>query len=111
MKLFLFVLILLSTSTKSFSQGNPAQQLALKQAKRMQDTLKLTSSERNQIVDANLKIYQWKSKVRLDYNGNFTEIQKQTQIEENKRDSLYRLILTADKFRLYQQKKRILLAN
>ena len=109
--LLLFCLIYSAVVVFAQQQPTPAHALAMKWAKRMQDTLSLTNRERQKVFQINMNIYQDKTRVRQQYAGNMTVLTSETQKIENTRDSLYKEVLPINKYGLYIQKKRTLLTN
>lgn len=98
---------------KVLSQNNnnsPAEQMASKIAKKMKDTLNLTGQQRNQIYTINMYLHNKKAAVRQQFS-NPDDIRINTQRIENKRDSLYRTILSEEKYLLYREKKKNLVTG
>lgn len=96
----------------SYAQNqNPAMEIANKQAKRMQDTLGLPNTVKQQLYQINMDLHNRKLMVRQQYSNDSVQLGQQIQRVENTRDSLYRNILAEDKYLLYLQKKRSLLNN
>jgi hypothetical protein len=111
-KLFLTVVLFVLNANIVFAQEqNPAQSLASKQAKKMQDSLNLTNAERQQIFQINMDLHKSKTEVRQNNTNNRAETGRQLQRIENTRDSLYRTVLAEQKYQLYRQKKRNLINN
>ncbi|HEX7903807.1 MAG TPA: hypothetical protein VF487_08005 [Chitinophagaceae bacterium] len=110
----MFFLIFLFSGLTTVAQQNPgntpAEILSNKIADKMKDSLALTMQQRSSIFDININISEWKGYARQQYkdSGN---IGYYLQREENKRDSLYRNVLTEEQFLLYKQKKRNLISN
>jgi len=92
------------------AQNAPANELAKKIADKMMDSLVLTQSQRSKVFAINMRIHQDKMEVRRQYQSR-DSVGRGLQLVENKRDSLYRGVLDATQFSLYQQKKRNLVNN
>lgn len=80
------------------------ERLAHKIANRMKDSLDLTPQQRNAIFQINRDIHSEKQAAIQQY-GNTAETGRALQRIENKRDSLYRTVLTEEKYLLYRSKK------
>ena len=87
------------------AQQTPATQLANRIATKMKDTLNLNDNKRSKIYDVNMRLHNQKLAARQQYNNPDT-LRVHLQMIENKRDSLYHIILPEDKYLLYKQKKR-----
>lgn len=92
------------------AQSNAPQQVAHKIAKKMKDSLDLTSQQRHQVFQVNMQLHNEKTAVRSQYAG-ADSLGYYIQQVENKRDSLYLPVLGPDKYQLYLQKKRNLVNN
>lgn len=99
----------LKAQNPNSSTNANANALANKIAKKMQDTLGLNASQRNQIKDVNLQLHNEKMAARAQYINRDSVAIRLQQIE-NKRDALYRPILTEQQFGMYRQKKRNLVS-
>jgi hypothetical protein len=91
-------------NNNSIADYNGAQ-LANKLAKKMKDTLDLSSQQRQQIKTINLQLHNQKMALRNQYTGQDSVLRVKTQQVENTRDSLYKPILGTQKYTLYRQKK------
>lgn len=80
------------------------ERLAHKIANRMKDSLDLTPQQRNAIFQINRDIHSEKQAAMQQY-GSSAETGRALQRIENKRDSLYRTVLTEEKYLLYSSKK------
>ncbi|MBK7289140.1 MAG: hypothetical protein IPI78_02205 [Chitinophagaceae bacterium] len=111
MKYILFFLFgaTVSTAVKSQNTG-PAEQLSEKIAAKMKDSLLLTSQQKDSIYSMNMQLTNRKLIVRQQYTGS-DSLQYYIQQVERSRDSLYRTILTEEKYLLYKTKKRYLVNN
>lgn len=112
MKKYFNILMLIScimVSNMLIAQ-TPGSQLSNKISQKMKDTLSLTEQQRLTIYNLNMQIFNAKQTVRQAHAGS-DSIGYFIQRIENKRDSLYKTVLTEDKFLLYRQKKRNLLNN
>jgi hypothetical protein len=105
----LFVLLMGGFSHLSTAQ-TPAESIASKIADKMKDSLSLTQAVRDQIYTINMNLHAQKMNSRAVYLDP-SDLRPQLQKIENTRDSLYRTVLSAEKFQLYQQKKRSLVNN
>jgi hypothetical protein len=88
----------------------PAEQLAVKIAQKMKDSLSLTELQKSQLYEINIQLNNSKSAARQQYTGS-DSLGIKIQKIENTRDSLYSQILTEPQFLLYRQKKRNLVNN
>lgn len=109
MKAILFLIAFSFLSAKGIAQSDHANQLANKIAQKMKDSLNLTSQQKNTIKDINLSLSDQKKVARQQHPG--PSAVSYIQKIENTRDSLYKQILSADKYLLYKQKKRNLVNN
>ncbi|HEY4148430.1 MAG TPA: hypothetical protein VGM41_05860 [Chitinophagaceae bacterium] len=106
--LSLLVPLVLAASSCWAQTGVPpaAVQLANKQADRMRDSLGLNASQRQRIYDANIYLHNCKTQAWSQYSTDRTRLQQELQTIENRRDSLYNVILgSPDKYQLYKAKK------
>jgi len=103
--IILFNLIFLVLTFTAASQQSPAQQISSRIAQKMTDTLSLTSVQTDQIYNVNISISDNKEAIWNQYS-NPDSIRARIQIIEATRDSLYRPILSDEKFQIYLQKKR-----
>lgn len=118
MKHIILIMLLLSFSQIKLNAQNiqnantnaNANALANKIAKKMKDTLGLSSQQRNQIKDVNISLHDQKMAVRSQYTNRDSVSVKLQKIEKT-RDSLYRPVLTQQQYDLYKQKKRNLVSN
>lgn len=112
MKKYFNILMLVScvlVSNRLIAQ-TPGSQLANKIAQKMKDTLSLTEQQHQVIYNLNMQIFNAKQTVRQSHAGS-DSLGYFIQRIENKRDSLYKTVLTAEKFLQYREKKRNLLNN
>jgi hypothetical protein len=84
--------------------------VAQKIAKKMKDTLGLSSQQRSQVFQINMNLNDQKHRVRQQIIIQ-DSLCARIQGIENKRDTLYFPILGTEKYLLYQQKKRNLVNN
>ncbi|MFT3823037.1 MAG: hypothetical protein QM731_03920 [Chitinophagaceae bacterium] len=108
-KILLTVIIILAVTTVK-AQENPATVLASKIAQKMKDSLSLTTEQMQSIYTINMQLHQQKMAARQQYAGN-PSLGNYIQKIENTRDSLYRPVLTDEKYQLYKSKKRNLVSN
>jgi len=100
---------LLALSINAIAQDNLAAiKTASKVAQNMADTLNLNESERLQIYNINMDLYR-QEKLIMESNLPKDSIESSLQKIENKRNGLYKAILTNEKYLIYKQKKRFLL--
>jgi len=106
-----FAMILVMTGS-AFAQQSPAEEIADKIAKKMKDSLQLTTAVQSQLYNVNLQLHGQKMAVRQQYAASSDTLTMMIQRVENTRDSLYRAVLQdEDKYLLYKQKKRNLISN
>lgn len=86
------------------------EQLSIKIAERMKDSLSLSTEQKNRIYSINLQLHTQKQNYRQQYS-NADSLQYHIQRVESSRDSLYKSVLTSDQYLLYRQKKRNLINN
>lgn len=92
------------------AQSNPAQDISSRIANKMRDTLSLFSAQRDSIYSINIELHNRKQLVRQQYS-NMDSLRIKIQAIENTRDSLYRTVLSEEKYLMYRQKKRNLVSN
>lgn len=89
---------------------SPAEQVWARIAARMRDSLSLTNGQHDSIYSANMLLHAMKDSVRKNFGSELW--QQKIQLIENKRDSLYRIVLTPQQYELYRVRKRnIISAN
>lgn len=111
MKKFALFFLLLSCFSFCYSQSTTlSEAVANKFSNRMTDSLKLTSQERQGILEANRMIARLKFQARNNYKQ-VDSLTGYTQKIEDMRDSLYRRVLTEDKFKQYAAKKDKIINN
>ena len=98
------LIICLAATCGIHAQTPAAMQLADRIARKMKDTLNLTSQQQTQIYNINLKLNDLKMKVRQQYTNRDSLTVKLQRIERG-RDSLYHLVLSDTKYNFYLQKK------
>ncbi|OQP38894.1 hypothetical protein A4H97_19515 [Niastella yeongjuensis] len=112
MKYILIAFFFIVSSRKTFAQSDVGEQRSQKIARRMMDTLGLTTQQRDSIYIINMRIHTRKMQYWKQYaNSEGDPITYFLQITENTRDSLYRAVLTPDQMILYRRKKLNLLFN
>lgn len=109
MKLIITLLVFCSLSMAVKAQTDHATQLANKIGQKMKDSLGLTGQQKNDIVNINMNLFNQKKAARQQHPSG--EVTYYLQKIENTRDSLYRLVLPAEKYSLYKQKKTKLVNN
>jgi hypothetical protein len=110
MKRIFIVFAFCSIAMLSYSQPEPAKQMAEKIAIRMKDSLGLTEQQKQQVYDINILLFNQKAAARQAYNGT-SSLSVQIQKIEKTRDSLYQTVLPPDKYFLYRGKKKTLVHN
>jgi hypothetical protein len=104
-----YLLLSIVAFTPLKAQENPlANQVANRIAQYMADTLKLTADQQSRIYNANIQLNNQKNLLRkTEKQSNM--LQMKIQQIENKRDSIYKTILSKEKYLLYRQKKQNLI--
>lgn len=101
--------IILGYQSRS-QQTDVVTSVANKIADRIKDSLSLTTEQRNGIYQANLWIHQQKQGVRTQYSST-DSVRIHIQRIENKRDSVYYLVLPMEKYEAYLIRKIELIRN
>ncbi len=109
-KVFVFFISMLLLPAINYAQNSNDNQLALKFAKRMKDSLSLNPIQRVNILQINLALSQEKRLARQQYNGN-DSLKFIVRGIELKRDSLYQTVLPAGKYTQYLDKKMNIINN
>src|SRR5690242_18526872 len=104
-KIVIIVAIFFSIPVLVQAQPSAAEVLAAKISKRMKDSLSLTDSLASLIYSINIQLHNQKSDAWQQYNYSDSLINIHLQTIENTRDSLYRNVLTEEKYLLYKSKK------
>jgi hypothetical protein len=107
---FFITLLLFATTALVYGQQNPASQVAETIARKMKDSLSLTSAEKEQLYSINMQLHNGKMTIRQQYGGS-DSLRFHLQQVENTRDSLYRMVLNEEKYLLYKQKKATLISS
>lgn len=110
MKYILTILLVSIISFAAKAQNNQATLLADKIAQKMKDSLSLTAQQKSLLYQINMDLHQLKVAMRQQYSSP-DSLQVKLQKIENRRDSLYRPVLTEEQFLLYRQKKYNLVNN
>lgn len=110
MKHFLIttVVLFIMAGNADAQAPTPAEQSS-QIAKRMKDSLSLTEQQRGQIEAATLDIQHSKTTMRQFYKSRALDYY--LQMAEDNRDSVYKNILSADKYLLFRQKKTQVLGS
>lgn len=108
--ILLIVFVIVVSCFKTLAQVSPGEQIAIKVAQKMKDTLGLSDEQRQRVYDVNMQLHQnnlavWKQHSALD------SVRFYLQRIEMTRDSLYKPILTADQLLVYRQKKGYLIGS
>ncbi|WP_121353941.1 hypothetical protein [Flavisolibacter nicotianae] len=106
-----FLNLLLIASVQTSAQYSTPVLVASKIAGKLQDSLGLTALQKKRVFTANMQIYDWKRAAREQFDITDAQLQVKTQEAENKRDSLYKEVLTNAQYLLYKQKKQNLVTN
>jgi hypothetical protein len=104
---FIFICCVFNSA---FSQTNAHEQVAGSIAQKMTDSLGLTTTQKNQIYNINMQLANQKALARQQYSS-IDSVRYRLQKIENSRDSLYHTVLSEDKYFLYKEKKRFLVAT
>lgn len=102
--------LLLGQQGKAQTNSPQSNLVAQNIAKKMKDTLGLSSQQRIQVFQINMDLNNQKQQVRQQTTIQDSLIARFQRIE-NKRDTLYFTILGTEKYQLYQQKKTNLVNN
>lgn len=112
MKYILIAFVFIVSAMKTFAQSDIGEQRSQNLARRMMDTLGLTTQQRDSIYAINMRIHTRKMQYWKQYaNSEGDPLTYFLQITENTRDSLYKAVLTPDQMILYREKKRYLFKN
>lgn len=104
MKILIMLLGLLIITVATSAQANPAATVSEKIAQKMKDTLALSNEQKALIYEINMQIHIAKGSIRQEYGLN-DSLRIYLQRVENTRDSLYRTVLSNEKYLLYKEKK------
>ena len=105
-----FILSIAAGSVKA--QQTTAEAFSLRVAKRISDSLNLSTAQQQAIYTVNLDLQQQKMSLWGQYGNVPDTLTLKVQAIEDRRDSLYRVVLGDDtKWLLYKQKKTRLLNN
>jgi len=107
---YVFSFLILLSGFYAGAQSMPAEEVAARIAKKMKDSLALSSNQQEQAYEANLQLHSRKMQARQQYAGT-DSIGIHIQHIENSRDSAYRVFLTPEQYQAYRQKKRNLISN
>lgn len=110
MKLILVVFLICCFSKSATAQNDHANLTANKIAQKMKDTLNLTAQQKNAIKNINMELHERKKKAR-EKSTDRVIVGRDLQKIENKRDSLFKTVLTTEQYILYMKKKRKLVSN
>jgi hypothetical protein len=110
-KLTILSLILIVYNNTTQAQQAPSEQLSFRLSQRLKDSLSLTEAQRQSIYQINLELHNQKSIVWQQYDGSDSLIRANLQLIENKRDSLYKPLLSDEQYIKYKQKKRSLVSS
>jgi hypothetical protein len=110
MKLICIIFVALFSVPCMAQQPTMAEQLSARIARKIRDTLQLSAEQQEQLYQINMLLHQRKMDARRQHPSP-AEAAPYIQIIENSRDSLYRQVIPADRYGLYQQKKTKLVSN
>src|SRR6478735_9545298 len=108
--ILLIVIIIVVSCFKTLAQVSPGEQIAVKVAQKMKDTLGLNDEQKQRIYAANMLLLNKSLSVWKQHSAQ-DSIRYHLQRIEMTRDSLYKPILTAGQFQLYRQKKGYLVGS
>lgn len=104
------ILFLIADVAKAQKQDTPEAQVAHKIADKMADSLGLNKQQRAKLFAINMELARKKAEARKKSTDRAV-VQKQLQLIENSRDSLYKQVLTVDQHNSYLKKKRNVINN
>ncbi|HEY8687690.1 MAG TPA: hypothetical protein VIM07_00530 [Chitinophagaceae bacterium] len=110
MKIIIIALTLTFFADFAFCQSDPPHQLANKIAQKMKDSLSLSGAQKELIKNINLDLSEQKKQAR-GHSKDLNIARKDMQRIENKRDSMYKTVLTKGQYILYYNKKANLVTN
>lgn len=110
LRIFFTILSCFLATTIWAQDSTAGSALAARLADRMKDSLLLADQERTNIYAANMWLHEQKQLARSQYQA-VDSIRVAVQRVENKRDSLYQLVLPPAKYELYIQRKTVLINN
>lgn len=111
MKKIIFIAFLMTLALITRSQSTElSEAVANKFSDRMTDSLKLNAQEKQGVLEANRMIAKLKFQARNNYKQ-MDSLTLYTQRIEDMRDSLYRRVLTDEKFKQYANKKDKIINN
>ncbi|RYY42445.1 MAG: hypothetical protein EOO06_21175 [Chitinophagaceae bacterium] len=90
------------------AQYHPSEIVAARVADKLRDSLSLTRVQRDSVY--NVHMYLYRQKKRVFESSADDAVEGKLQQVENRRDSFYRHILSAQQYRQYKQKKRMLIS-
>lgn len=90
------------------AQNHPSEVVAARVADKMRDSLSLTLVQRDSVYNVHIYLYRQKKRVFESFADD--AVGGKLQQVENRRDSLYRPILSPQQYRQYKQKKRMLIS-
>lgn len=108
-KLILFSALFMCVSGLN-AQSEVADSLARKMALRIKDSLGLSPQEESMVYQANLQIAKEKEKLWNEFRAS-PNLRIYLQKAENRRDSLYKRILSRELFLNYLNKKPVLISS
>lgn len=92
------------------AQSIPAEQVAIRIADRLRDSLSLSAEQRSGIYAINMQLHERKMNVRQQYASTPEQWTELIQRIENTRDSLYRPVLASEElYQRYKSKKSVLI--
>lgn len=109
-KQMIVLLVFITSALLCEAQSTPSELLAQKIALKMKDSLLLSGIQKDQVYTINMQLHEQKTLARQQSPA-LDSLGLKIQRIENRRDSLYRGVLTEEQYILYRQKKRNLVNN
>lgn len=106
----IFLVFVFLVTIMGLKAQDAATVLAGRIAQKMKDSLSLSDAQKTKLYDINILLHRQKTNMRQLYAGS-DSMGYYIQKTENKRDSLYRSVLSDDKYRLYKEKKATLVSS
>jgi len=106
----ILVILFMFPAIMTKAQSAAADTVANRMAQKMKDSLSLTDTQQQQVYQVNLQLHLLKMSRRQQYAGT-DSLRYHIQRVENMRDSLYRIIISDEKYQLYLEKKRNIINN
>ena len=104
MKKYITAFIFVLAFMKAGAQSQAGADVASRIAQRLKDSLSLTLVEQQAVYAANIKLHNEKMAVRQLFSQP-DSLRRHLQLVENTRDSLYKKVISQERFLLYLSKK------